>query len=76
MELPGPVCSAVIAVLCLWCQQELSQSQGHSQGSAPCEPLGVGRDVLGMGTLVSVGLHSPRLGSHRVRPSWCPAARF
>uniref|UniRef100_A0A8C3U5F3 Sorting nexin-17 n=1 Tax=Catharus ustulatus TaxID=91951 RepID=A0A8C3U5F3_CATUS len=46
MEWPGPACSAVVAVLCLWCQQELSQSQGHSQGSAPWEPRGVGRDVL------------------------------
>lgn len=60
MEFPGPVCSAVIAVLCLWCQQELSQSRGgtvrdHQLLVNPWEWGGVSLSV-GMGTPMSVGL--------------------
>lgn len=34
MELPDPECSAVLAVLCLWHQQELSQSEGLQPGTS------------------------------------------
>lgn len=52
MELPGPVCSAVIAVLCLWCQRELSQSQGGTARDqllvSPWEWGGVSRLSAGL----------------------------